>query len=124
MYVPRDDHATGLIRLLSMALRVLTRLECVVRRSLAVQESPLAGLYAGNPKRATARPTAERLLEAFGDLTLTIIQTSQQLYRYLRPLNTLHQRIVNALGLSSEIYTRLCMVSAEPPYKWANRKDK
>ena len=78
MYVQRDDHATGLIRLLSIALRVLTLLEFVVRRSLAAQESPLAGLYAGNPKRETARPTAERLLEAFGDMTLTIIKTSQQ----------------------------------------------
>ena len=35
MYVQRDDHATGLIRLLSIALRVLTLLEFVVRRQLA-----------------------------------------------------------------------------------------
>jgi len=32
MYVQRDDHATGLIRLLSIALRVLTLLEFVGRR--------------------------------------------------------------------------------------------
>jgi transposase len=32
MYVQRDDHATGLMRLLSIALRVLTLLEFVVRR--------------------------------------------------------------------------------------------
>jgi transposase len=31
-YVQRDDHATGRIRLVSIALRVLTLLECVVRR--------------------------------------------------------------------------------------------
>src|SRR5947209_5427448 len=35
MYVERDDHATGLVRLLSIALRVLTLLEFVVRRHLA-----------------------------------------------------------------------------------------
>jgi transposase len=35
MYVQRDDHATGLIRLLSIALRVLTLVEFVVRRQLA-----------------------------------------------------------------------------------------
>ena len=39
MYVQRDDHATGLIRLLSMALRVLTLVECVVRRQLAAEEA-------------------------------------------------------------------------------------
>lgn len=37
MYVQRDDHATGLIRLLSIALRVLTLLEFVGRRQLATE---------------------------------------------------------------------------------------
>jgi transposase len=37
MYVQRDDHATGLMRLLSIALRVLTLLECVVRRQLKAE---------------------------------------------------------------------------------------
>src|SRR2546423_342952 len=70
MYVQRDDHATGLIRLLSIALRVVTLLEFVVRRQVAAAGAKLAGLYAGNSKRETGRPTAERLLEAFQDITL------------------------------------------------------
>jgi len=44
MYGHRDDHATGLIRWLSMALRVLTLLEFVVRRPLAAEEATCAGL--------------------------------------------------------------------------------
>jgi transposase len=60
MYVQRDDHATGLMRLLSIALRVLTLVEFVVRRQLAAEGATLAGLYAGNTKRETARPTAAR----------------------------------------------------------------
>src|SRR5919197_5547135 len=78
MYVQRDDHATGLIRLLSIALRVLTLVEFVGRRQLAIAGAQLAGLYAGNPKRATDRPTAERLLEALQDITLTISKGPQQ----------------------------------------------
>ncbi len=78
MYVQRDDHATGRIRLLSIAVRVLTLLEFVGRRQLAADGAQLAGLYAGNPKRDTARPTAERLLEAFQEVTLTVIAGSQQ----------------------------------------------
>jgi transposase len=39
MYVQRDDHATGLIRLWSIALRVLTLLEFVVRRQWAAEET-------------------------------------------------------------------------------------
>ena len=65
MYLQRDDHATGLIRLLSIGLRLLTLTEFVVRRRLAEEQASLPGLYAGNPKRTTARPTAGRLLEAF-----------------------------------------------------------
>ena len=52
MYLEREDHATGLIRLLSIGLRVLTLLEFGVRRRLAkakttagrvVRRQPAAG---------------------------------------------------------------------------------
>ena len=43
MDLERDDHATGLIRLLSVGLRVLTRLECVVRQRLAAARTALVG---------------------------------------------------------------------------------
>ena len=115
MYVQRDDHATGLIRLLSIALRVLTLLEFVGRRQLAAEGAKLAGLYAGNPQRETVRPTAERLLEAFQEITLTVIEGSQKTYRHLTALSPHQQRILEILGFSSEVYTRLCTVSAEPP---------
>jgi transposase len=114
MYVQRDDHATGLIRLLSIALRVLTLVEFVVRRQLASEEATLAGLYAGNAKRETARPTAERLLEAFQDVTLTVIEEAHQVYRHLTALSPLQERILALLGFSSRVYTRLCTVSHEP----------
>jgi transposase len=115
MYVQRDDHATGLIRLLSIALRVLTLLEFVGRRQLAAAGMKLAGLYAGNPRRETARPTAEHLLEAFEDITLTVVKGPQQIVRHMTALNPLQQRILELLGFSSELYTRLCTVSSEPP---------
>ncbi len=82
MSVQRDDHATGLIRLVSIALRVLTLLECVGRRQLAAEGTKLAGLYAGNPRRETARPTAEHLLKAFEDITLTIVKGPQRIVRH------------------------------------------
>jgi transposase len=114
MYVQRDDHATGLIRLLSIALRVLTLVEFVVRRQLASEKATLAGLYAGNAKRDTARPTAERLLEAFQDVTLTVIEGAHEVYRHLTALSPLQERILELLGFSSRVYTRLCTVSHEP----------
>jgi transposase len=115
MYVQRDDHATGLIRLLSIALRVLTLLEFVGRRQLAAERTKLAGLYAGNPQRETDRPTAERLLEAFEDITLTLVKGLQQTARYVTALSPLQLRILELLGFPSALYTRLCIVSSEPP---------
>ena len=99
MYVQRDDHATGLIRLLSIALRVLTLLAFVGRRQLAAARTKLAGLYAGNPRRETDRPTAERLLEAFQDITLIIIKGPQQTERHMIALSPLQQRILEVLGV-------------------------
>ena len=115
MYVQRDDHATGLIRLLSIALRVLTLMEFVGRRHLALEQNKMAGLYAGNPKRETARPTAERLLEAFEEVTLTVIELPHQTICHVTPLSPVQLRILEILGFSSELYTRLEAVSVEPP---------
>jgi transposase len=50
MYLQTDTRATGLIRLLSIGLRLLTLLEFQVRQRLHAQHAQLAGLYAGNPK--------------------------------------------------------------------------
>ena len=115
MYLQRDDHATGLIRLLSIGLRVLTLLEFTVRCRLEKERTRLAGLYAGNAKRSTARPTAERLLEAFQEITLTMIQEPQRIRRHLTPLSDVQLRILALLDFSPLIYTRLCVNSAKPP---------
>ncbi len=118
MYLMREDRATGLIRLLTVALRVLTLLEFVARRNLAARGETLAGLYAGNPQRATMRPTAERVLEAFREINLTVIQAPDHTHRHLTPLSGLQQRILALLDFSADIYARLCLDSvdsAKPP---------
>ena len=115
MYLERDDHATGLIRLLSIGLRVLTLLEFGVRRRLAMTKTRLEGLYVGNPKRATVHPTAERLLEAFQGLTLTLIREGRRRRRHLTPLSHVHQRILALLEFPVAIYARLWLDSHKPP---------
>lgn len=115
MYLQRDDHATGLIRLLTIGLRVVTLLEFVVRRRLATEGSKLAGLYAGNPKRSTPRPTTELLLKAFQEITLTIIQEVDQTHRHLTPLTGLQQRILELLDFPFATYTKIRADSSKPP---------
>ena len=115
MYVERDDHATGLVRLLSLALRILTLLEFVVRRQLALEGAALAGLYAGNPKRAATHPTTERLLEAFQEMTLTMVREPHQTRRHVTALSPLQQRVLALLEFTPTMYTKLCGDSSEPP---------
>lgn len=116
LYVRRQDHATGMVRLLSLALRVLTVVEHVVRRQLQVIGDALSGLYAGNPKRQTARPTTERLLKAFRGITLTIVQLPEQVILHVTPLSELQQRILVLLGLPVSIYENLALpVQPIPP---------
>lgn len=104
LYVKRDDHAIGLARLLSLALRVLTLVEYVVREQLHQAQETLKGLYAGNPQRQTDRPTTERLLKAFRGITLTVVQLPEQTIRHITPLSELQKRILILLGLSPSIY--------------------
>jgi transposase len=108
MYLQSDERAIGLVRLLSLGLRALALLEFEARRQLAERNEKLAGLYAGNPKRSTSRPTAEALLEAFDNVTLSVVSLGDQVYRHLTPLSTLQARILALLDLSFTIYDQLC----------------
>src|SRR6266496_3727414 len=114
MYVQSDQRATGLIHLLSLALRLLTLLEWRCRRRLAEQQESVAGLYAGNPKRTTSRPTAEALLQAFRLIHLSVVTLGQQIHRHITPLSEVQQRILALLGLSSTLYEQLAAESLKP----------
>jgi transposase len=108
LYVQRDDHALGLIRLLTLALRALTIIEFVARRALATTGQSLVGLYDGNPKRRTVRPSAELLLQAFDNLTLvTQFQPGPLRHHTLTPLNPVQTQVLLLLGLSPNLYLDL-----------------
>jgi transposase len=124
VYLSRADHVTGLVRLLTLALRALSLLEYGVRRRLAAtpQAAPLQGLYAGQPNRATRRPTAEQVLEAFRTLTLTVVALPTQVIRHLTPLTALQQRLLALAGLEEDCYLRLVTHSSKPPEEISERQ--
>jgi len=115
MFLQREDHIKGLIRLLSIGLRLLTLVEFQLRRALFLEQSSLAGLYAGNPKRSTTQPTTERILAAFKEITLVIIDYGTEIYAHLTSLSPLQQKILQLLNFPIEIYTRLLLLSDHPP---------
>jgi len=104
LYLRDDNRIRGLLVLLGIALRVLTLTEFVVRRDLAATGETLKGLYAGNPNRATHRPTAERLLNAFDNLTLYRHVTESEVWYEVTPLSSLQRRILQALDIPQSAY--------------------
>jgi len=115
MYLQDDQRATGLTRLLSIGLRVLTLIEHVARKKLQQTGEKLSGLYAGNPKRATERPTTEALLRAFEGIFLSFVQIDGRSYRHITPLSELQRKIVDLLDIPVSIYSSLAVNSVNPP---------
>ncbi len=102
-----DRRLKGLIRLLSLGLRVLTVVEFVVRRTLQQAQTELAGLYAGQPKQATMRPTTEQLLRACKGITLTVWRIGTAWQSHLAPLPPVQRRIMRWLKFPATLYAQL-----------------
>jgi transposase len=115
VYLQREDHLKGLVRLVSLALRILTLTEFVVRRSLEGENEGLAGLYPGNAKQQSRRPTTERLLAAFKDITLSLVQLPSRTIVHMTPLTPLQSRILKLLDLPTSIYTDLAVDALPNP---------
>jgi len=107
LYLKHEARIRGLMTVLSVGLRVLTLVEFVTRRELSHRQEQLAGLYEGNRKRATDRPTTERLLRVFEGIVLYRWQIGEQVSYQLSPLTDLHRRILDLMSLPANLYARL-----------------
>ncbi len=109
LFVWKDDQIKGLARLLTLALRLLTLIETRVRRGLAKEQAALTGLYEGQPRRTTDRPTGKRILKAFAraKITLTHAQSEVGTTWHVTPLSPLHVQILRYLRLPISLYTDL-----------------
>jgi len=107
LFVKNDDQVVGLTNLLSLAVRMLTLIEFVVRRNLKQNNEKLTGLIENNPKKEIDNPTTERLLKTFDEITLTTVHLPDRIIQHITPLTNLQIRILELLGLSAAIYRRL-----------------
>jgi transposase len=109
LFVKRNEQIEGLTYLLTLGVRVLTVTEFVLRRSLEQDQVRLAGLHPENKHKMTDKPTAERILKAFTDISLTIIKNAagEDILRRLTPLSSLQEDILQRLGLGAALYSQL-----------------
>jgi transposase len=101
IYFQNSDRITGLMFVLNIALRVFTLMEFVVRQALQSTQQSLAGLYDGNPKRKTNRPSTERMLKAFCHLTLYYLPDSTI---FITPLSELQKQILSLMKMPESLY--------------------
>src|SRR5947209_1870072 len=109
LFVKLNEQIEGLTYLLTLGVRVLTVTEFVLRRSLEQDQARLPGLHPENKQKMTDKPTAERILKAFADVSLTIIKNAagEEILRRLTPLSELQEDILQRLGLGASLYGQL-----------------
>src|SRR5215468_3405571 len=109
LFVKLNDQIEGLTYLLTLGVRVLTVMEFVLRRSLQTDQTKLPGLHPENKQKMTDTPTAERILKAFADVSLTIMKTAagEDILRRLTSLSRLQEDILQRLGLETTLYAQL-----------------
>jgi transposase len=126
LYVQRDDHAQGLFHLLTLAARLLALGDYQAKQALAQEQSELTGIYRGNPKRGTTRPTTERMLKAFEHINLLIMPSQMpaetQAVCFVTPLSPVQEHILALLGLPTSLYTSLLLGHADHRLRQRNEK--
>jgi len=115
MYLQNEQRMQGLVYLLSLALRVLSLLEWVVRERLRQQGSKLHGVYAGQPGRKTDRPSAELLLEVMKTISVSVVQIKGQTHALLTPLTEVQIRLLQLWDLPPDLYQKLVRAFPIPP---------
>jgi transposase len=111
LLVQLHDHIAGLPSLLTLGVRVGTVMACALRRSLQNDHATLPGLHPANQTQRTDKPTAERILHAFADVSLTIITQAagEDIRRRLTPWSGVQETILQCLGLGTALYRQLDM---------------
>ena len=109
LFVKLNNQIEGLTYLLTLGVRVLTVMEFALRRSLQNDHATLPGLHPENKTKMTDTPTAERSLQAFSDVSLTIIKQAagEDILRRLTPLSGVQETILQCLGLDTSLYRQL-----------------
>jgi transposase len=115
VYLQDEGRIQGLVYLLSLALRVLTLVEWVVRERLRQERTKLRGIYAGQPGRQTDRPSAELLLGVLKTISISVVEVNGGIHALLTPLTEVQQRLLELWDLPADLYEAVALRFPEPP---------
>jgi len=113
VYVRDEQRIVGLTWILTLALRVLTLTEYRLRTALAQRDEALVGLNPASRTQATQRPTTERVLQVFQNITLTVIHGPLS-QRHVPLLSATQHHVLELLQLPLDLYARLATPVPKP----------
>jgi len=114
VYLSDERRIAGLTWLLCLALRVLTLTEYRLRTALQERGETLAGLNPASRARTTQRPTTERVLTVFQNITRTALALPDSLRAHVTPLTPVQEHVIALLHLPSDLYARLASPAPQP----------
>ena len=109
LFVRSDQQIRGLLYRLTLAARVLTYLEGVVRKTLRISRTGLTHLMLNNLHQAVEKPTIRQLLEVVcrSSIALVILhEITGAVSRHLTPIPEVVEKIVRAMRLPDDTYLR------------------
>ncbi|MFK7908357.1 MAG: hypothetical protein AB8B69_24720 [Chitinophagales bacterium] len=108
VFLQKDNRIKGLVNILLLALKVCSMIEYKVAKALQDEEEQLEGLYEGNPKRKTNKPSAKRICRVFEGISIALIFVDKKLlFAIMTELQPIHLKILKLLGIDSEVYRNL-----------------
>ena len=109
LFVKSDAQIGGLVRLMTLALRMLSVVEMQGRHGVAATGHKAKGYYSGQPGRQTESPSGQRLLETVTRQQLTLYGTKTRTGTewQLATLPAIVRQLLGFLGLGETLYTRL-----------------
>ena len=121
VYLHDEQRIVGLTWILVLALRIIVLMEYRVRRELKNRKKMIVGLKPGSKTVATQRPTTERMLKAFSDITWSTITLDGTQHHHVTPLTDTQLHILQLLHLSTNVYERLTLDDPKPLFNLRER---
>ena len=104
IHVQKDERIDGLVKLLTIPLRILVVIDKTLQDSIERRGENLSGLFRYNPKKEVFKPKAERIIEYFKGIYASKVAVGNQFYTSIIGLESKHREILSLLNLSVEIF--------------------
>ena len=107
VFLKKDHRIIALVHLSLLALKFVSTIQYQVRQALKDTGEQVKELYAGNPGRATAKPTTKMILEAFNNISLVIMPLQNQTIVKISELKPIQLKLLQLLKINPTIYSRI-----------------